>query len=188
MFPFIIFSNFFLKTKIISSLNVVRARHACGQKSRAAFLGLVPFFLTWFLICVYLYLNPETLYHHLVPFILFAGLVNAYSVGQIITAHLVQQPFPYFNVLVLPIAYGVFDSLGPVFQKYFGFGWSSFIENGSYQSTYCICMLVFALAIYGSFVVDIIVTICDHLDIWCLTIKHPWNQKTGSADNIKKTK
>jgi ethanolaminephosphotransferase len=22
--------------------------------------------------------------------------------------------------------------------------------------------------------VDVIVTICDYLDIWCLTIKHPW--------------
>jgi ethanolaminephosphotransferase len=25
--------------------------------------------------------------------------------------------------------------------------------------------------------VDVIVTICDYLDIWCLTIKHPWNEE-----------
>jgi ethanolaminephosphotransferase len=25
--------------------------------------------------------------------------------------------------------------------------------------------------------VDVIVTICDYLDIWCLTIKHPYVEK-----------
>lgn len=25
--------------------------------------------------------------------------------------------------------------------------------------------------------VDVIVTICDYLDIWCLTIKHPWSEE-----------
>jgi len=36
--------------------------------------------------------------------------------------------------------------------------------------------------VYGSFVVDVIVTICDYLDIWCLTIKHPWVEgQNGSA-------
>lgn len=31
---------------------------------------------------------------------------------------------------------------------------------------------------------DIITTICDYLDIWCLTIKHPYNEK----DEKKKVK
>lgn len=31
---------------------------------------------------------------------------------------------------------------------------------------------------------DIITTICDYLDIWCLTIKHPYNEK----DEKKKAK
>lgn len=30
--------------------------------------------------------------------------------------------------------------------------------------------------------VDVIVTICDYLDIWCLTIKHPYNE----GDELKK--
>jgi len=25
---------------------------------------------------------------------------------------------------------------------------------------------------------DIITTICDYLDIWCLTIKHPYNEES----------
>jgi ethanolaminephosphotransferase len=38
--------------------------------------------------------------------------------------------------------------------------------------------------------VDVIVTICDYLDIWCLTIKHPWNEteEAKKAEELKKTK
>jgi ethanolaminephosphotransferase len=38
--------------------------------------------------------------------------------------------------------------------------------------------------------VDVIVTICDYLDIWCLTIKHPWTEEKEAAakkDELKKT-
>jgi len=149
--------------------------------------------VTWTLIPTYLYLNPEILHNHLVPFVFFAGLVNAYSVGQIITAHLVKLDFPYYNVLVLPIAYGVFDSLGPFLQQTIGLGWPSALGDGGYQVAYVFCMLGMAIGVYGSFIVsysevltsmlltqiqvDVIVTICDYLDIWCLTIKHPWNEE-----------
>ncbi|TVY30325.1 putative CDP-alcohol phosphatidyltransferase class-I family protein [Lachnellula hyalina] len=160
-----------------SSLNVIKARRARGDKSRGALLGLVPFFVTWTLIPAYLYLNPEILHNHLVPFVFFGGLVNAYSVGQMITAHLVVLDFPYYNVLVLPLAYGVFDSLGPLLQDKFGVGWPSALGSGGYQVAYMFCMLGIAIGVYGSFVVDVIVTICDYLDIWCLTIKHPWNEE-----------
>jgi ethanolaminephosphotransferase len=186
---------------LVRSLNVIKARRARGDKSRGALLGLIPFFVTWTLIPAYLYLNPEILYNHLVPFVFFAGLVNAYSVGQMITAHLVKLDFPYHNVLVLPLAYGVFDSLGPFLQQHIGVGWPSALGGGTYQVAYLFCMLGAAIGVYGSFVVsshfcpssgrqqalvggvltriqiDVIVTICDYLDIWCLTIKHPWNEE-----------
>ncbi|QSZ32204.1 hypothetical protein DSL72_001776 [Monilinia vaccinii-corymbosi] len=151
------------------SINVIRARRARGDRSRGALLGLLPFFLTWTLIPAYLYLNPEILYNHLVPFVFFAGLVNAYSVGQMITAHLVKLPFPYTNVLNIPLAYGVFDSAGPFLKEAIGFGWPSALGGGVYQVAYLFCMLGVA--------VDVVVTICDYLDIWCLTIKHPWNEE-----------
>ncbi|CZT04774.1 related to ethanolaminephosphotransferase [Rhynchosporium agropyri] len=160
-----------------SSLNVIKARRNRGDKSRGALLGLVPFFVTWTLIPAYLWLNPEILHNHLVPFVFFAGLVNAYSVGQMITAHLVKLDFPYYNVLVLPIAYGVFDSLGPFLRSTIGVGWPSALGSGGYQVAYVFCMLGMAIGVYGSFVVDVIVTICDYLDIWCLTIKHPWDEE-----------
>ncbi|KAH6677667.1 sn-1,2-diacylglycerol cholinephosphotransferas-like protein [Halenospora varia] len=169
-----------------SSLNVIKARRARGDRSRGALLGLVPFFVTWTLIPSYLYLNPEILRNHLVPFVFFAGLVNAYSVGQMITAHLVKLDFPYYNVLVLPIAYGVFDSLGPFLQQHIGVGWPSALGDGGYQVAYMFSMLGMAIGVYGSFVVDVIVTICDHLDIWCLTIKHPWDFEKEKREEAKK--
>jgi ethanolaminephosphotransferase len=136
-------------------LNVIKARRERGDKSRGALVGLLPFFFTWTLIPTYLYLNPEILYNHLVPFVFFAGLVNAYSVGQMITAHLVKLDFPYYNVLNLPLAYGVFDSLGPVLQEHIGVGWPSALgAGGEYQVAYMFCMLGTAVGVYGSFVVS----------------------------------
>jgi ethanolaminephosphotransferase len=137
---------------------VVKVRHERGEKSRIALLGLIPFFVTWTLIPAYLYLQPIILNQHLVPFVFFAGLINAYSVGQMITAHLVKLPFPYYNVLILPLAYGVFDSLGPWLQQHIGIGWPSALGDDIYQVAYLFCMLGMAIGVYGSFVV-------------CL---HPW--------------
>lgn len=156
-----------------SSLNVIRARRARGDRSRGALFGLVPFFSVWAMVLSYLYLQPNILENHLVPFMLFAGIVNAYSVGQIITAHLVQLRFPFWNVLGIPLTFGVFDSLGPFLQEHFGFGWPSALGDGVYQVAFMFMMLGLAVGVYGSFVVDVIVTICDYLDIWCLTIKYP---------------
>jgi ethanolaminephosphotransferase len=135
-------------------MNVIKSRRGRGDKSRGALLGLVPFFVAWTLIPAYLYLNPVVLHEHLVPFVFFAGLINAYSVGQMITAHLVKLDFPYYNVLVLPVAYGVFDSLGPVLQKNLGVGWPSALGDGGYQVAYMFCMLGMAIGVYGSFVVS----------------------------------
>jgi ethanolaminephosphotransferase len=167
-----------------SARTVIKARRARGDHSRYALLGLVPFFVTWIFIVAYLYLQPLILHNHLVPFVMFAGLVNAYSVGQMITAHLVKLAFPYWNVLVIPLAIGVVDSLGPVLQSKVGWasGWPSALGNDMYQVGFMFCMLGMAIGVYGSFVVDVIVTICDYLDIWCLTIKHPKDlEQNGTA-------
>ncbi|KAI1079665.1 CDP-alcohol phosphatidyltransferase-domain-containing protein [Whalleya microplaca] len=171
-----------------SARNVIKARRARGDRSRGALLGLLPFFATWALIVAYLYLQPVVRTQHLVPFVMFAGLVNAYSVGQMITAHLVKLPFPYWNVMTLPLAAGVVDSVGPVLQAHVGWasGWPSALGDGVYQVAYMFCMLGMAIGVYGSFVVDVIVTICDYLDIWCLTIKHPYVEDKKPAANGKK--
>jgi ethanolaminephosphotransferase len=164
-----------------SAGNVIRARRARGDRSRGALLGLVPFFATWGLIVAYLALQPNILHNHLVPFAMFAGVVNAYSVGQMITAHLVKLDFPYWNVLCLPLAWGVFDSAGPFLQTYLGVGWPTALGDDVYQVAFMFMMLGMAVGVYGSFVVDVIVTICDYLDIWCLTIKHPYIEGRDAA-------
>ncbi|KAI5917542.1 CDP-alcohol phosphatidyltransferase-domain-containing protein [Camillea tinctor] len=161
---------------IESARNVIKARRARGDRSRGALLGLLPFFGTWLVIVAYLYLEPVIRTQHLVPFVMFAGIVNAYSVGQMITAHLVKLDFPYWNILILPLTFGVIDSLGPILQEHVGWasGWPSALGDGVYQVAFMFCLLGMAIGVYGSFVVDVIVTICDYLDIWCLTIKHPY--------------
>lgn len=152
----------------------MQARRARGDNPATALNGLVPFFLAWFLIPSYLYLQPVILHHHLVPFVLYVGLINAYSVGQMIVAHLTKSAFPLQNVLVLPLAFGVVDSFGPVLQRHTGLGWPSALGDATYQVAFVFLCLGLAIGIYGTFVVDVIVAICDYLDIWCLTIKHPW--------------
>lgn len=170
-----------------SAKNVIDARRARGDRSRGALLGLGPFFLTWVWIVAYLWLQPVIRTQHLVPFVFFAGIVNAYSVGQIITAHLVKLDFPYWNVLVIPLALGVLDSMGPVLQANIGWasGWPSALGDDVYQVAFMFSLLGMAIGVYGSFVVDVIVTICDYLDIWCLTIKHPYVEETEKTDGKK---
>jgi ethanolaminephosphotransferase len=151
----------------------MQARRARGERARVALLGLLPFFFQWALIASYLYFNPLILHQNLVPFVFFVGIVNAYSVGQMITAHLTKDSFPFTNVLNLPIALGVIDGLGPVFKEYLGFGWRNVLGHDVYQVSYMFMCLGLAIGVYGTFILDVIVTICDYLDIWCLTIKHP---------------
>jgi ethanolaminephosphotransferase len=160
--------------------NVLKARRARGDAPYDALLGLLPFAGSWALIVSYLALNPEILHAHLVPFVFLVGLLNAYSVGQMITAHLTKSEFPYQNIIALPLLFGVVDSLGPILQSRVGFGWPSALGDGVYQVAFMFSCLGLAIGVYGSFVVDVIVSICDYLDIWCLTIKHPIDHKKAN--------
>ena len=149
--------------------NVMKAVRERGEDPYKPLLGLLPVAITWTLIPAYLALNPIILTQHLVPFIIFAGIVNAYSVGQMIVRHLVKDKFPYTNVLLIPLTLAVSDSLGGRFGLF-----SSALGDDTYQVSFVFLMLGLAIGVYGSFVHDVITTICDYLDIWCLTIKHPY--------------
>jgi len=170
-----------------SAKNVIDSRRARNEDPFLALYGLLPFAGAWVLIVNYLYLNPDILHNHLVPFVLFVGLVNAYSVGQMITAHLTKSAFPMHNVLVVPLIFGVLSSLGPYLQESLGFGWPSALgEDGSkYNVAFVFMCLGLGIGIYGTFVVDVIVAICDYLDIWCLTIKHPFTTETQETPEKK---
>lgn len=153
---------------VVSAQNVMKACRERGEDPYKPLLGLAPVVVAWTLIPAYLALNPLILNHHLIPFVLFAGILNAYSVGQMIVRHLVKDKFPFKNVLLIPLTIAVGDSLGPRFGL-----WDSALGDDVYQVSFVFLMLGLALGVYGSFVYDVITTICDYLDIWCLTIKHP---------------
>jgi ethanolaminephosphotransferase len=171
--------------------NVAKHCRKNGTSATSAYLGLLPFVATYILAFSYLGLNPLILREHLVPYAFFLGLVNAFSVGRMITAHLVKSRFPYRNPLFVPLAFGVLDSIGPA-MSYLTLdtttgisriGWPSCLGVGSqYQVAYVFLSLGVGIGVYGMFVVDVIVTICDYLDIWCLTIKHPYVEPKESAE------
>jgi ethanolaminephosphotransferase len=165
-----------------SALNVMKERRKRGQDPVKPLLGLGPFAAMWALVPIYLWLQPNILRHHLVPFVFYCGLVNAYSVGQIITRHLVKDKFPYKNILILPLACAVVDSLGPKLKL-----WPSALGDDVYQVAFVFLCVGFAVGVYGSFVYDVIITICDYLDIWCLTIKHPYVEGADGKE-VKKSK
>ncbi|KAF2274472.1 Choline/ethanolaminephosphotransferase [Westerdykella ornata] len=167
---------------ISSAKNVMDARRARGQRARIALLGLLTFAAAWILIGAYLYLQPIILHYHLVPFVFFAGLINAFSVGRMIISHLTKSRFPRGNVLMYPLIYGVIDSLGPRLQEHIGVGWPSALGNDVYQVAFVFMCLGLAIGVHGSFVVDVIWTICDYLDIWCLTIKYPYAPVKGELE------
>jgi ethanolaminephosphotransferase len=105
-----------------------------------------------------------------------------------ITAHLTKSAFPYYNVLILPLLWGVVDSLGPIVYEQLGryglsrLGWPSALGLDSvYQIAFVFMCVGMGVGVYGSFVVDVITSICDYLDIWCLTIKHPWTDEVDES-------
>jgi ethanolaminephosphotransferase len=163
-----------------SILNVMEARRSRQQDPLRPLKGLLPVLVSWILVPTYLWLNPIILHHHLIPFALFAGLLNAYSVGQMIVRHLVKDKFPYKNVLIPPLAWAVFDSAGPRLGL-----WPSALGDDTYQVAFVFMMTGLAFGVYGSFVHDVITTICDYLDIWCLTIKHPYVEGQEQAQTKK---
>jgi len=115
--------------------------------------GLAPYFLAAFNVAAYLYLQPVILEHHLIPFVFYVGLINAYSVGMMITAHLTKDPeFPMLNVLVLPLSLAVVDSLGPFIGL-----WPSALGSNIYQIAFVFMMLGLGIGVYGSFVVSRII-------------------------------
>ena len=133
-----------------STLHVLEVRKQRSESTETPLYGLVPFFITWTFVPLYLYLQPIILNYHLIPFVFYVGLINAYSVGQIIIAHLTKSPkFPYQNILTIPLALAVLDSLGPILGL-----WPSALGDGTYQIAFVFLCAGLAVGVYGSFVVS----------------------------------
>ena len=114
--------------------------------------GLAPYFIAWAQVVVYLTLQPTVLRNHIIPFVFYVGLINAYSVGMMITAHLTKDPkFPMHNVLTLPLGLAIVDSLGPMLGL-----WPSALGGGTYQIAFVYMLLGLGVGVYGSFIVSAI--------------------------------
>ena len=120
------------------------------QSSTEPIYGLAPFFVAAANVAAYLYLQPVILNHHLIPFVFYAGLINAYAVGRMIVAHLTKDPeFPMLNVLTFPLGLAVADSLGPTLGL-----WPSALGFGTYQIAFVFMLMGLSIGVYGSFVVS----------------------------------
>lgn len=142
-----------------SIINVVRVQIQRGHDPIKPLYGLLPIVVVWTFVPAYLYLQPTILENHLIPFSLYVGLVNAYSVGRMIVGHLIKGPFPYSNVLLVPLAIGVFDSAGPLLGL-----WPSALGDGARPVALVFLSLGLAVGVYGSFVVSTLFCRMDTAD------------------------
>ncbi|KAL7750214.1 hypothetical protein RI367_004387 [Sorochytrium milnesiophthora] len=131
--------------------NVAVGRRKAKKSVMAAAAGLFPYLGWWALIAGWVALSPNILQHHLLPLLLYIAFSFGLVVGRMILAHMTHDKFPYFNVMFLiPL---------------FGF------VNGAIEAAGYGCTVAFAA--YAHFAVAVINDVCEEMDIWCLTIKHP---------------
>lgn len=154
-----------------SALHVMQVRKERKQNPWTPLAGLVPHFITWTLVPAYLYRNPIILEQHLIPFTFYIGLINAFSVGQMIVAHLAKlKEFPRYNILSLPLGLAVFDSLGPTLGL-----WPSVLGDGTYQIAFVFSCLGLAVGVYGSFVVSVLRSTALLLLLTCSIVRYYYN-------------
>ena len=141
-----------------SILHVMEVQRERKLSATKPLYGLAPFFVASAHVAAYLYLQPVILNYHLVPFVFYAGLLNAYSVGRMIVAHLTKDPeFPMHNVLTFPLGLAVVDSLGPTLGL-----WPSALGFGTYQIAFVFMLMGLSFGVYGSFVVSRSVPATNH--------------------------
>ena len=134
-----------------SILHVMEVQVERKQSATKPLYGLAPFFIASANVALYLYLQPIILSYHLIPFVFYAGMLNAYSVGRMIVAHLTKDPeFPMHNVLTFPLGLAVVDSLGPTLGL-----WPSALGFGTYQIAFVFMLMGLSFGVYGSFVVSL---------------------------------
>lgn len=145
--------------------HVVKAR-------RAADLPVLPVFLEWSPMLIFTgscvaWLGSDHSHllkdNHLVLFCLILSLVFGRLTTKIILHHLTRQPFPYFTILLLPLAGGAILANLPVF------GYDPITPEA--ELLYLQAYFGFAAIVYGNWAWRVIDNICRFLDINCLTIK-----------------
>ncbi|KAI9292047.1 Choline/ethanolaminephosphotransferase, partial [Neoconidiobolus thromboides FSU 785] len=163
---FLLIAFFVMFLNIINSAyNVIQTYNEKKQSSITALLGILPFAVASLLGYLWISASPFIFTECLVPFMLFLGFTVAYNVGLIILAHVTKAPFPYFNKLYVPLIVGAINSnlsilfdIKPIFEK-------------GNEITYIYACMLFSIGYYLYYSISVINEICDHFDIYCLSIK-----------------
>lgn len=145
--------------------HVVKARRAADLPVLPVFLEWTPMIVFTGSIVAWLGSDDSNLLrdNHLVLFCLTMSLVFGRLTTKIILHHLTRQPFPYYTVLLLPLAGGA------VLANLPRFGCDAITSDS--ELLYLQAYFGFALIVYGNWAWRVIDNICRFLDINCLTIK-----------------
>ncbi|KAJ2078266.1 hypothetical protein H4R24_004600 [Coemansia sp. RSA 988] len=152
-------------TVYASFSNIARACREQQKSTAAAFADAVPFVASISSVVVWLAVSPDVRCNHLVLFLSFVGFAFSYIVGRVIVAHLTGAPFPKLNRMHIPIFVGTANALAPTF------GAAKLFDAHNEVVLIWFC-LAYTGAQYAHFALEVIDTICNYLDINCLTIKH----------------
>lgn len=182
----IMFAIFSLGSNILGSyMNVIKAKRQETGSSRKTLLGLLPFIFQTGINLLWLHAQPAILNRHLLSFMVYYGLSFAYLVGLLIVSHILKAPelFPYWNVLLGWSIIGLADSYIEVLSL-------GYIKQPLFQSSEAnaskfvwISILVAGL-VYSYFVIDVILDVCDYLNINCLTIKNKPGRTLGQESKL----
>ncbi|KAI1815228.1 CDP-alcohol phosphatidyltransferase [Poronia punctata] len=147
-------------------LNVVKARRRNGLPVLPVFFEWIPMAIFTFSIAAWLYSPYSTLMreNHLVLFCLTMSFVFGRMTTKMILAHLTRQPFPYWTVMLAPLVGGAV--LGNLPRLGFP------AISAQYEHYYLWAYFVFALVVYFRWAYLVTTSICNFLDINCLTIPY----------------
>lgn len=145
--------------------NVMAARRKAGLSVTEPFYEWTPMIVFIGSCCAWLGSPYSFLLkdNHLILWCLTMSFVIGRLTTKIILHHLTRQPFPYFTVMLVPLVGGAIIANMPLV------GLPS-IEPAT-ELWYLRGYFVFAFVAYSSWALKVINTICEFLDINCLTIK-----------------
>ncbi|KAJ1510390.1 hypothetical protein HMI55_007012 [Coelomomyces lativittatus] len=154
---------------------------------RSAMLQLVPMGL--FLTCNSLWLTSPfstAMKNHFILFIVANGVVFGRMATKIILAHVTKMPFPMFSTnMLFPLIIGTTLIRLPHFT-------GSVILSPHSESIFIYCYFIAAILNYFHWALLVIHRFCEHLDIFCLTLKQKNIQVnengiiSSASSNIKK--
>ncbi|ANB13357.1 diacylglycerol cholinephosphotransferase [Sugiyamaella lignohabitans] len=147
-----------------ASSHVLAARAKKNLPFLPAIYELIPFLFFFGTLMVWILISPTILYGYLLPLAFATGIISAFTVGRIITAHVTSQKFPLWNPLLFMPSIGIAVN---ILSKLFG--WDETLS----EVAAVWAGLGLSIGVYGSFIAEIIVEITTYLDIGCLYIKHP---------------